>query len=298
LQIRSDIPLQSPSVATAKHGDKLDILGRRRRYMRVRTPSGAEGWTDDRLLLAKEEMDALRDLAKRAAAMPPQGRATTNADLNVHTQPSLQAPSFIQIKENEKFDVLAQVKLPRTDLARKPLITPAEKKAKAAKKPSKEPKIPPIPMPKPPPPPENWLELSKTNLGDDAPPEESPEAGKPVPMLSWSLVRVDSGQSGWVLTRRVTMAIPDEVAQYAEGKRIVSYFPLGSVDDGGEKKMMWLWTTSSGASDYDFDSIRVFTWVVRKHRYETAYIDRNINGFAPVLLREVQYGKDKFPGFS
>jgi hypothetical protein len=299
LNIRADIPPQSPTVTTAKHGDKLAILGRRRRYLRVRTPSGAEGWTDERQLLASEEMASLRDLAKRAAAMPVQGRATTFGELNVHTQPSRQAPSFLVVKENEKVDVLAQVSLPRTDPPRKPLIPPAEKKKAAAKKPPKPPKIPPIPMPKPPPVPENWLELSKTDLGDEGP-DEAPEApsAKPVPADSWTLVRVDSGHSGWVLSRRLAMAIPDDVAQYAEGRRIVSYFPLGAVDDGGEKKQMWLWTTTSGGHTYDFDSIRVFSWGLRKHRYETAYIDRNVNGFSPVLLREVEFGKEKYPGFS
>lgn len=295
LNIRADIPLQSATVATVKHGEKLEILGRRRRYLRVRTQGNAEGWTDERQLLSSEDMQNLRELAKRAASMPTQGRGTTYAELNVHTQPSRQSPSFVQVKENEKFDVLAQITSPRADLPRKPLIQPAEKKAPPKKKPPKQPKYPPPPMPKPPPTPENWLELSRTDMPED---EEDAREVKPLPVDSWSLVRVDGGQSGWVLTRRVTMAIPDEVAQYAEGKRIVSYFPLGYVDDGGEKKYTWLWTTASGSHEYDFDSIRVFTWGLRRHRYETAYIDRKLNGYAPVLLREVEYGKQKYPGFS
>ena len=45
-------------------------------------------------------------------------------------------------------------------------------------------------------------------------------------------MRNAAGQSGWVLTRRLFMSIPDEVAQYAEGKRIVSYFSLGETRDG------------------------------------------------------------------
>ena len=61
----------------------------------------------------------------------------------------------------------------------------------------------------------------------------------------WSLIRTPAGQAGWVLTRLVSMAIPDEVAQYAEGKRIVSYFPLGTVQDDDKKKNIWLWTTTT-----------------------------------------------------
>ena len=59
LKIRHDIPLQSSAVTTVKHGDRLEILQTRRRFLSVRTPSGAEGWTDERQLLAAEDMVAL-----------------------------------------------------------------------------------------------------------------------------------------------------------------------------------------------------------------------------------------------
>src|SRR5258707_5712235 len=70
LKIRSDFPLQSSVVATVQHGDRLEILQVRRRFVRVRTRNGAEGWTEDRQLLAAADMQALRDLAARAAQMP------------------------------------------------------------------------------------------------------------------------------------------------------------------------------------------------------------------------------------
>ncbi len=309
LKIRSDIPLQSSVVATVKHGDRLQLLQRRRRFFRVRTPSGAIGWTDERQLLASEDMQRLKDLAKRAATMPVQGQATAFGELNVHTQPSRQSPSFLQVKENEKLDVLMHVTAPRAEVARTPLIPPAPKKEKAAgpKKQARQPKYPPLAVPKPPSPPPDWLELSKTDLPVDETPIEEPKEEKPVPLDDWSLVRNRSGESGWVLTRRLVMAIPDEVAQYAEGRRIVSYFSLGEVRDEDQVKHNWLWTTvGDGIYPYDFDSFRVFIWSLRRHRYETAYIERKIQGYAPVVLREIELssasGKAastvKYPGFS
>lgn len=312
LKLRSDIPLQSSTVATVRHGDRLEILQRRRRFMRVRTSAGAEGWTDERQLLAAEDMAYLRDLAARAARMPVQGQGTTYSELNVHTQPARSSPSFFQIKEKEKVDVLMHVVTPRIDTPRKPLLPPRAKRPKAAPKKTaaKEPKYPPPPMPKPPGLPENWVELSKTQRSDDDPPPAEEEVDdKPTPTDEWSLVRNREGQSGWILTRRLVMAIPDEVAQYAEGRHIVSYFSLGQVQDGDTKKPIWLWTTiGAGAAPYDFDSFRVFIWSLRRHRYETAHIERNLYGYAPVLLKEVDFsaaGKfrgeattGKYPGFS
>jgi len=308
LKLRKDIPLESGTAALVKHGDRVEILQRRRKFLKVRGPNGSVGWTEERQLLAAADMASLKELSDRAAKMPSQGIATTYSDLRVHTQPSVQAPSFLLIKENEKFEVLATVVVPRTDLARAPLIPPAPKKAKVPKKPPKEPKVPPVPLPKPPPLPKNWLELSKTDLGDAPPEEHDPVEEKVVPSDSWSLIRVGGRQAGWVLTRFARMAIPDDVAQYAEGHRIVSYFPLAEIQDEDQKKKIWLWTTASGSGQpYDFDSFRVFVWSLRKHRYETAYIERNLQGYLPVLVKDVDLstpvtrGKTataRYPGFS
>ena len=114
-------------------------------------------------------------------------------------------------------------------------------------------------------------------------------------MDDWNLVRAPGGRVGWVLTRPLNMAIPDEVAQYAEGHRITAYSPLGQVRDGDTVKNNWLWTTiNKGGEPYEFDSFRVFVWSLRHHRYETAYIERNVVGHYPIAVESV--GAD--PSFS
>lgn len=307
LKIRRDIPLGSPVVAAVKHGERLELLQKRRRFFRVRVASGIEGWTDERQLMAKEDMDKLQGLAAKAARMPQQGQATTFGQLNVHTEPYRQSPSFLQIKENEKVDVLEHVTTPRIDLPPKSVLPPTPKKPKAQKKAVKTPRYPPLaPLPPPPGPPTNVAELSKTDLEDEAADDGAePKEAKPVSMDNWSLVRTKDGESGWALTSRLVMAIPDEVAQYAEGHRIVSYFSLGEVQDSDQVKHDWLWTTiTDGIHPYDFESFRVFIWNQRRHRYETAYIQRNLHGYAPVLLEQVELTSSKgastakYPGFS
>ena len=296
LNLRKDIPLDSGTAATVKHGERLDIVRQRRVFYLVRTSKGVEGWANERVLLSSGEMEQLGELAERARKMPSLGAATTFDVLNVHTDANRQSPSFLQIKTGEKVDVLMHKAAPRVDLQREPLIPPIPKKPKTAKK--KEERFPPLPAA--PPPPANWLALSKTPVitaVQQAPPEPPP----PVPMDDWDLVRTKSGETGWVLSRRLYMSIPDDVAQYAEGKRITSYFSLAEVQDGDQKKHDWLWTTiSDGIHPYDFDSFRVFIWSLRRHRYETAYIERKVQGYLPIHLKQVQLGtaaSTTWPGF-
>jgi hypothetical protein len=310
LKIRSDLPMQSAPVASVQHGERLEILQKRRTFFRVRTAGGAVGWADQRQLLAASDMANLKQLAAIAAKLPSQGAATPRyGDLRIYTQPSLESPSFVTVKDAQKIDVLTHAAMPRTAAQRAPLLPPTPKKAPAKKK-TKDSKYSAIliPMPKPPAPPPDLMELSKTEPAE-AKEEADIAAAAPTPTDDWSLVRTADGETGWTLTRRLNMAIPDEVAQYAEGHRIVAYFSLGTVPDGDIKKDVWLWTTiGDGIRPYDFDSFRVFDWSLRHHRYETAYIERNLTGFEPVLLEQVDFapgGKGagraaagKYPGFS
>ena len=125
---------------------------------------------------------------------------------------------------------------------------------------------------------------------EEPPPPKAPERpAPPMPRDDWSLIRAPDGKAGWVLTRALIMAIPDEVAQYAEGHRITSYFSLGEVRDGEQIKHNWLWTTlSSRLQPYQFDSFRVFSWSLRRHRYETTYIERRLTGYLPAEARRVE----------
>jgi hypothetical protein len=279
--LRREIDPKSSVVALVHHGERLEIMAQRRRWYRVRTMAGAEGWTEDRELLDTGQMARLKALAKETAGLPSQGAATTFDTLNVHTEPNRLSASFLQVKEGEKFDVIAHRVFTRAALPKRELVRP-KPKAEAPKK--KKQGVPPPPRPAPPPLPTDWVQLSKERAR--IPEEDLAPAAKD----DWTLIRTRDGESGWVLTSRVYMAIPDEVAQYAEGHRITAYFSLGKVRDGDQNKDIWLWTTSVGlGEDHDFDGYRVFTWSLRRHRYETAFIQRREEGFFPVLAKTGEF---------
>lgn len=284
LNLRAEIQPKSKTVASVKHGERLDILQIRRRFVRVRTPGGGEGWTEMRNLLNAGQMEDLRKLAKDTAAWPSQGEATVYETLNMHSEPSRISTSFYQIVEGARVDVLARQMTPRTTEQPKPAFRVSRPAPPPRKR--REPAIPPPPRPPGPGLPPNWRELSQTTM----PPE--PEAEIPLPSRAgppkarlddWTLVRTKDGKAGWALTRNLIMAIPDEVAQYSEGARITSYFALRAVQDEGITKHHWIWTTLRDTGvPFEFDSFRVFVYVVRRHRYETAYIERNVEGYYPV----------------
>lgn len=303
LTLRRELALKSPVAATVKHGDKLAVIEYRHRLVKVRTERGAEGWTDARQLLTPAQMDELRAMAESTSRFPSQGLATIYESLNLHTEPSRASPSFGQIPENGKLDVIGHKLTPRFQSAESTAlptpVKPPPPRRKAKPK-SSQTRIGPPPRPAAPSPPGNWLALSVPKADaltppPPVPPPPPPPAVKQVPMDDWSLVRAQDGKVGWVLTRPLNMAIPDEVGQYAEGHRITSYFALGQVRDRDVVKNNWLWTTiNRGGEPYEFDSFRVFVWSLKHHRYETAYIERNIVGYYPVQVNN----SDSAPSFS
>ncbi len=122
------------------------------------------------------------------------------------------------------------------------------------------------------------------------------ESAKPVspPMEDWWLIRDPDGRVGWVLARFVDLDVPLEIAEYAEGQRIVAFFVLNQVADGDKKVPQYLvvLTEPKDGLPFDYNQIRVFTWNVRKHRYETAYREHNLNGFLPVTISQENFDKE------
>lgn len=286
VELRAELAPNAKVIATAQHGEKVDITQVRRRFVKVRLLNGKEGWTDQRKLITPAQMAQIESIEEGAAKLPTRGRATAFDVINIHADPDRFSASFYQVKPGTQVDVLGRRITERLATAPplEPIVKPSPKQPKKAKKEKekKAPRVPPPPMPEAPRLPSNWMELSKTDLPEEPKDEEPPT---PKRYDDWTLVRTQAGKTGWVLTRMLQMAIPDDVAQYSEGARITFYQALAEVEDSeAGKKKHWLWTTSRGGTEADFDSFRVFIWNARRHRYETSYIERNLEGFFPVKV--------------
>jgi hypothetical protein len=92
----------------------------------------------------------------------------------------------------------------------------------------------------------------------------------------------------------VDLDVPLEIAQYDEGQRVIAFFALDEVADGDKKVPQYLVVYSEAKEGllFDFSQARVFTWNLKRHRYETAYRERNLNGMLPVTVSQENFEKE------
>jgi SH3-like domain-containing protein len=222
---------------TVKNADRVQVLERERRFVRVRTDSGLEGWIEQRNLVSQEVYDGFQKLAQQEQADPLQATGTMRNDTNIHLQPGRETEHLYQLNQGTKVSLFKRAT--------------AEKNLAGT-----------IPAP-------NGQEQPKSAIAED-----------------WWLVRDPQGHMGWVLARMVDLDVPLEIAQYAEGQRIVAFFVLEEVADGEKKVPQYLVALADpkDGMPFDFNQVRVFTWNVKRHHYETAYRERNLNGVFPLTV--------------
>ncbi len=98
--------------------------------------------------------------------------------------------------------------------------------------------------------------------------------------------------------RMIDLDVPLDIAQYAEGQRIMGYFVLNTVPetiDGQQKEepqYLVLLNEPKDGLAWDYNQVRVFTRNRNKHRYETAYRERNMEGYFPVTTGHAVFDKE------
>jgi hypothetical protein len=236
-------------------GDKVYVLEHKPRFARVRTERGEEGWIADRYLVAADVYSQFDKLSLDNAKTPAQARGTARTLLNLHIAPGRDTDHLFQLKEGDKLDIL---------------------KRETAEKPKSMQPVAPV---------------KKTAAAKDKDKDESPSPA----LEDWILVRGgEKRRAGWVLARMVDIDIPLEIAQYAEGQRIVASFVLSEVQDAEKKipQYLVLLTDNKDGLPWDFNQVRVFTWNLKRHRYETAYRERNLVGVFPVSTATSDFAKE------
>jgi uncharacterized protein YgiM (DUF1202 family) len=243
------------------NGERVQILERMqsKRFLRVRSPRGEEGWVQERYLADQPTYDQFQRLAAQFKSAPAEATAITEEQVKVHVLPGRKTAYLYLLNEKQKVDMLQRLPMDRN-------AAPLQ------------------------------LKDDKQKDADEAPDEEKVKSDSAVPPAvreDWWLVRDAQMRVGWVLGRTLYLSVPEEIAQYSEGQRIVAAYTLDEVQDEGRKspEYLVLFTAKEGMS-YDFSQARVFTWNARKHRYETAYRERELAGVLPVTLGRQEFEKE------
>jgi hypothetical protein len=251
--LRDHVAAVYEKTGVVKNGERVEVLDHDRRFVKVRTATGVTGWVEQRYLVGQEVFDQIQKLTADNQNDPVQAQGTARNDTNLHVEPGRDTEHLYQIASGEKLSLL------KRGTAEKPgAVAPPARSATPGSNPQKNDKKQPVPV-----------------------------------VEDWWLVRDSHDRVGWVLGRMVDLDIPLEVAQYAEGQRIVAFFVLNQVQDRDKKVAQYLTvvTEPKDGLPFDFNQIRVFTWNVKRHRYETAYRER-MEGVLPVTVAQENFDKE------
>lgn len=240
-------------VGTVKNGERVEVLDREKRFARIRTASRLEGWIEQRYLVDQKTFDAVQKLTQDNKDDPVQAPGVLRNDTNLHITPGRETEHLYQLVSGSKVAILKRATAEKQGAFAAPTRATTAKSA-----------------------------------------DKTPEPA----LEDWWLVRDTQGRVGWVLARMVDVDAPLDIAQYAEGQRIIAFFTLNEVadkDQGVEKQVpqyLCVLTDPHDGLPFDFDQIRVFTWNTKRHRYETAYREHNLNGVLPVTVTQENFDKE------
>jgi len=274
----------SNRVCQVVNGQVLEVLEHSKRFLKVKTEKNEIGWIEERAVIDGKTYQSFVHLAEQYKNAPVAAKATLRDDLAMHLVPGRETERFYLIAANSKVELLARASAPR-----KPAETLGP--LKAAKPDEADKSAPAAPKAKP--------ETAKT------PAATATEETEPPEMDDWWLARDAQGRVGWLLASRLDVDVPDEIAGYAEGQRIVGAWMLAKVtDDAADTpdhkvpEYLTVLAAPTNGLPYDFDQVRVFTWSIKHHRYETAFRLHPIRGYLPVRVFSQNTASGAVPAFS
>jgi hypothetical protein len=295
----------SNRVAEVVNGQQLEVLERGRHFLKVQTQKNEIGWIEEHYVIDAKTYDSFAQLAASHKQDPVVATATVRDDVYLHNLPGRETEHFYLLPGNTKVQLLARAVAPKVASAapssagKSPAPktpVPAQQQTKGSAPSDLTPgasskSSPPVPTPK--------------SAQASATPASSPAETEPVAMEDWWLIRDPQGHYGWLLAGRVDVDIPDEVGVFAEGQRMVGAYVLtkltdrqATTPDQQVPEYVTVLSPPKSGLPFDFDQVRVFTWSMKRHRYETAFRLHPIQGFLPVTVGTQATPAGSVPTFS
>lgn len=151
---------------------------------------------------------------------------------------------------------------------------------------------------------------SSGRASSEGPSQESPAIAPETGPASSSPVSSGSGEvadssgnvpvAGWVLARFIELQPPDPIPDLsnAAGMHVVAWVVLNTVADtsadssGAKPQYLVAGARGGEGQPCDFTLLRAYTWGVARQRYETAYVENNLCGSLPIVVRQTTAGTE------
>jgi Bacterial SH3 domain len=259
-------------VGTLRYGERVDVIGRRNDYVKVRTSAGTVGWVERKQLMEPALWQRSIKLLDQTRAMPVQARGRTKVSTNLRVQPGRTEPRLYQFARNVPVEIVGRA------VADWVQVTDEKDNSNEPSGTKKE----------------DWFLIR--GVATRPPGESSARAAEPAntTLPGDQIVPI----AGWVVARFVEMDLPEAVREGASSANIrpVAWFELNRVSDPAGDKPQYLLAATRGPEGQvcDFTALRVYTWYVKRSRYETAFIENNLCGQLPIRLDKGPKGEPEF----
>ena len=267
----------SNRIAEVENGQPLEVLDHWRRFLKVKTKDGKIGWIQETFVISDQEYQQFTQLAAQHQQDPIIATGVLRDDATLHVLPGRDTEHLYYLTANAKLHLFARASVPKK-LRNTPPPAVAANDAKTAGQ-NKTPSSPKAPV------------AAKTPAAAPALGDASAQAPEQPAMEDWWLIRDGQGHIGWIMASRIDVDVPEEIGTYAEGQRIVGAYALKKIFDPEAAtpnhevtQYVTVLAPPKAGLPYDFDQVRVFTWSLKRHRYETAFRLRPIQGFLPVKI--------------
>jgi SH3-like domain-containing protein len=267
----SSIAQVRQEIGMLHYGERVEVIGKRNEYLKVRTSAGAVGWVDSHGLMDPALWQRSVKLLEQVRNMPVQAHGRTKVSTNLRVLPGRTEPRLYQFGRNVPVEIVGrgvadwvQVTDER-DTGNEPQETKKEDwflvRAVATRPPGETSA--------------SATETTTTQPGDQT-----------VPI------------AGWVVARFIELDLPDAVREGASSANIrpLAWFELNRVPDPSGDKPQYLVAAARGPEGQicDFTALRVYTWYGKRSRYETAFIENDLCGQLPIRLDKGPKGEPEF----
>ena len=258
-------------VDTLHYGDRVDVVARRNDSIKVRTSAGETGWVEGRYLMDTALWQRSTKLLKQVVPMPVQAHGRTKVATNLRVEPGRTQARLYQFARGVPVEIVGRAAADWTQVT--------DEKESGNEPEAKR---------------EDWFLIR--GLATRPPGDSTTRAAEATTTTAPGDQTLPI--AGWVIARFIELDLPDPVRDGATSANIraIAWFELNRVSDPAGDKIQYLVAGARGSEGQpcDFTTLRVYTWNLKKERYETAFIENDLCGKLPILVGKSLKGDPEF----